>query len=185
MTSPNGVAATPARDLTETEVKELQTLAYQVESTIVNACTEIRTKGVVLAEALYVFLEKQLWRVLDYDSLNAFLAGPDISLSKGHVMKLTRVYRELCVDRGLPRAELEGVDFEKVQLALPALKDGKVKDGVLGIVSDARALSRSAMQEKYGDGDPDARLNAETEPERATCSNCGSYVEVSRLKGKA
>lgn len=181
MTTPNGVAATPARALTPEEQEDLATRAHETEAKIVKACQGIRTMGISLAKNLFEFNEEQMWRVLGYDSLNQFLAGPDIGLSKGHVMKLTRVYRELVVDRGVEMKELVGVDLEKVQFALPALKAGEVAP--LDVISDARALNREDMQVHYQRG-RDAPLAAEEEPERATCPTCQSFVPVERLRGE-
>lgn len=172
--------ATPTRDLSPQEAKELADRAHVVEAKIVKACQSIRTTGIYLAKYLSEFFAERYWMVLGYESQAAFLASPDIDLKERQALKLAAIYREVVVDRGVPEAELVGVDLEKIQKALPALKEGRA--GVLDVVSDAKALSRSDMAVKYGDGDPNARLDATQEPERKSCPTCGSYVEVERIK---
>lgn len=174
--------ATPA-DLTPQEKAALEQHAHEVEREIHRAKQAIFTAGIYLAKNVYELIEQQLWRVLGYESLNHFLASPDIELSKGHALKLTRIYRELVVDRGVPTKELVGVDLEKVQLALPAIKAGKAL--AQDAIADAKSLTRGDMAERYSQADPNAKLAAEDEPERATCPTCRSWVAADRLKGAA
>lgn len=178
-----GVAATPPRALTEEEKAELAERAHELERSIVKKRQLIETTGMHLARDLCEFLDKRCWQVLGYDSENQFLASPDVNLSKDHARKLARLYRELVEERGVTLAQLAGAGVEKLQIGLPALKAGKV--GPQDLVSDAKALSTGDMIARYREGDPDDRLAAHNEPEKATCDRCGSYVAVERLKGKA
>lgn len=175
------VAATPPRDLSPEETKQLRARAYELERNIVQKRLLIEQTGMSLARDLCEFLDNRLWQVLDYETETAFLQSPDVNLSEGHARKLARLYREIVEERGVPLKELAGASIEKLQIALPALKDGKV--GVRDVVSDAKVLGRSDMWVKYREGDPEARLAAEDEPVRKSCPTCGSYVPVEKLEG--
>lgn len=172
--------ATPTRDLTPGEVRELVAHAHDLERKIVQKRLLIETTGMSLARDLCEFLDGRLWMVLDYETETAFLQSPDVNLSEGHARKLARLYREIVEERGVPLKELTGASIEKLQIALPALKDGRA--GVQDVVSDAKVLGRADMWAKYREGDPGARLAAEEEPVRKSCPTCGSYVPVEKLE---
>lgn len=178
MADRNAVAATP-RELTPVEARALSDRAHELERSIVQKRQLIEMTGMYLARDLCEFLDERLWKILDYDSENQFLESPDIRLSEGHARKLVRLYREIVETRGVELKALAGASVENLQIGLPALKDGKV--GVQDVISDAKALGRSDMHAKYK-GDPNARLDAGSEPERRSCPRCGSYVPVERLE---
>lgn len=156
--------------------------AHRVEQEIVKGCKLARSALTYLAPRLLRFYEERMWEALGYDSMNQFLASPEIELSPSYVKAISYTYRDLVVHRGVPAQELEGVDLRKLQYALPAVKSGDVK--WQEAVSDARALSRPDMQDRYsGRRKPNAPLDADAEPERQTCPTCGSWVETERLEG--
>lgn len=154
--------------------------ARKVEADIVKGCRAVRTfGGVYLAGKFHEFLEGRMWEPLGYESQGEFLASPDIELGTSTVKNMVTVYRSLVVDRGVDPKALEGVDLRKVQYALPAVSSGDVlwQDAIAA----ARTLTRDDMKRRFS-GDPNARLDAEAEPERVTCPRCGSFVEAGRIE---
>ena len=169
-----------ARELTPAEAEALTARAHECEREIVRACQGIRTAGIFLAKHLYEFVEERYWQLLGYESLNAFLASPDIELQKTQVMKLKRIYGELVVSRGAEPSTLAGVDLNKLDAALPALKTGKTD--VQSVISDAKALTRDDFERLYRqNGGRDAPLDAEAEPARVQCPTCQQWTTEDRL----
>ena len=87
------------------------------------------------------------WRLLGYESLEEWLGDPAVGLTRTHFFRLTGLWRELVVERVVPHAGLRGVDMDKLDTALPAVKRGEVEPDEA--IADAHALSRSDLQQKY------------------------------------
>lgn len=161
------------------ERAELAKRARKVEEDIVRARLAINTAGMFLAGKLYEFIEGRMFEPLGYETQNEWLASPHIELKRTQVLRLTRVHRTLCVERNVPPAELEGVSPDKLDVTLDAIKSGAVtwQDAV----ADAKTLGRRDMRERYR-GDPNARLDANAEPEREQCPTCGTWVLAEKLE---
>src|SRR5215211_1915853 len=95
----------------------------------------------------YAFDDMDGWRLLGYESLEEWLGDPAVGLTRTHFFRLTGLWRELVVERGVPHAGLRGVDMDKLDTALPAVKRGEVEPDEA--IADAHALSRSDLQQKY------------------------------------
>jgi hypothetical protein len=150
--------------------QEITERAHELHTEIVRRCAAIRTAWVELAAFLHAFMDDRGWEVLGYDSENAYFADPEVGIGPTHGRRLLRVYRALVVERAVPPGELAGVEITKLDVTLPAVKAGDVD--LERAIADARALSRSDLEIRYA-GDPDAPLDATTEPERRKCPCCG------------
>jgi hypothetical protein len=113
---------------------------------------ELRTNWVRLAEHLYQWNEDKAWAALDYETLEEWLASPDIELSRSHYFRLVENYREFVVARGVKPELLGTVDFTKVREVLPAIRRGHVDPEEA--IADAQALTRTDLEEKYRHRDP-------------------------------
>lgn len=136
-----------------------------------------------MAGRLCEFVDGRMYEVLGYETQEEWLAGPEIELQKSQVAKMVRVYRAIVLEREVQHAALEGVDLDKLDYALPAIKAGKV--AWQDAVADAKNLGRRDMRERYrGDGvGLDDGLDAEREPVKIRCDHCGSWVPPDRLSG--
>lgn len=150
--------------------------AFDLERGIISDLKDMHTLWGRLAEKLYVFVEERAWKLRSCDSLEEWLAGPDIELGRTQVLRLVRVYRSLVVEHRVPLEDLEGLSLSKADVVLPAIRAGrKSTDEAL---SDARSMTRADLVVEY-DGDPTG-FDAEQEPAFCECSTCG---KVHRPKG--
>lgn len=143
--------------------------AASVEKRLRDAREAQRLSWVTLAGILYEFDEDDLWEPLGYESLNEWLAGPDVELTRKSFRDHVRIWRELVIERKVDWTDLAFVDFTKVRDALPFITSGRAQ--AKDVLSDAAVLTRSDLMEKYG-GDPNAPLAAENEPEPVKCPTC-------------
>jgi hypothetical protein len=150
--------------------------ASRLEREILDTCLRIRATWVELAGQLYTFHEDRCWEVLGYDTFEEWLASPDIDISRRHVFKLIEAYRELVIERGVSTDALGETEVTKVGTVLPAIRRGDVSTE--DALADVKALSRTDLVERYKD--PNASLDAESEPEWAVCEACGSRYKVGR-----
>ncbi len=100
-----------------------------------------------MAEALFAFNEEAGWRGCGYESLGEWLADPDITMQKRSYYRLVGAWREMHVLRKVPVPTLAQLDLSKVDIALPALKEGKAL--VSDVIADAEAMGARDMRIKY------------------------------------
>ena len=154
--------------------------AFILEQSIKTIIFEIRTNWVHLAGQLYLFHQAKAWQALGYDTMDEWLAGPDIDLSRRRVFSLVDTWRTMVVEGGVSPDLLEGVGPSKLQDTLPAVRRGTIT--AEQALADADVLSRSDLRTKYEqapalDG-PDEVLEATKEPAWARCPTCNSRYQV-------
>jgi hypothetical protein len=164
------------------EQERAVTAAYQLESAIVNNIKAIRAQWARLAECLFQFDLHDVWQTLGYDSLNQWLAGPDIEMSRSMFYGLVRAYRTLVVEGGATIEQLARIDYSKAQEVLPAVRRNFVDVGTA--IADAEVLSKSDLRERYsGDGAP-VLAGSVDQPVRPdafhweVCKSCGAKRKV-------
>lgn len=121
--------------------------AFNVEAKIKKGCSAIRAAWVALAGFLYEFQQEEMWRDLDHESFEAWLASPDIDLGRSQVYALIECYRELVLEREVPLDNLRGLEVSKVSQVLPAIRRGEVE--LDEAIADCESLSRLDLREKY------------------------------------
>jgi hypothetical protein len=166
----------PAQRVAERE--EVIDRAHKLRVEVSAAVANVRTAWWVLAERLYEFHELQAWKPLNYQSLDEFLAEPEVGLRRTQYFELVEAYRELVQVRKVRPAELEGVDYSKAMVVVPAIRAQKV--GWREALADARELSRSDLRIKYR-GNPNAPLDATAEP-LIPCPCCGKRGDPRLMK---
>lgn len=157
--------------------------AHALEQDIRRDMAEIRRRWVQLAATLYDFHAGRAWATLGHDTLESWLAGPDIDLSRRTFFELIETYRVLHIERGIHFDEIGRVDLSKAQVVLPAIRRGQVEP--MRALADAEALSRTDLREKYraipatatqGEADP-----VDMSPDAfhwESCPTCGSKIKV-------
>lgn len=153
--------------------------ASKLERQIVSSYEVVRAAWPHQAALLHRAHGKKVWLALGYENLNDWLDQSDIPLSRSSYMLLVRLYETFVVKHELPVERLEIVEVTKAREVLAAVRRDRIDaESALG---DAGSLSRSDLIEKYRK-DPQARLDAELEPERSRCPTCGSWVPVEQLR---
>lgn len=161
------------------ERERLAAEANEVQQDIVRGIKAVHSAWLFVAAKAYRFMEGRMWERLGFESQNEWLASPEVEQARSHMMAITRVYRELVVDRGVPVEQLQGVSIRKLEIGLPAIEKG---DPWPDVVADARTLTRPDMEKRYRQpGGTRAPLNAAAEPDCQSCPMCGSWVEKDKI----
>lgn len=157
--------------------------AYSAEEGIVRDIRNIRKQWVALAAKLYDFNTSRLWVTLGYESLDHWLATPDVELSRRTYYNLIEAHRELVVERGVDPSLLGSVDVTKVAEVLPAVRRGHVSVDIA--LADCEVLTRNDLRDKYSGREPLEPQGAiEDQPIRADhfhyekCPQCGAKTKV-------
>lgn len=144
--------------------------AFLLDREVVAGCRAIRQAWILLASYLHEMQDGRLYRLLDCDSFERWLATPEISLSRSHAYALIGAYSEFVIEWGLQPEVVGAVEVTKLAETLPAIRAGEVTaDEAL---ADAESLSRSDLREKYRHDT--GQLDAEAEP--PVCPACGRRV---------
>jgi hypothetical protein len=155
--------APAARDLTPAEAEARRQTCQVLDGQIRHAIRVGRAAMWELAQRLHDFDEEAGWLALGYDTLGAWLADREVDLTESTYRRLLRVYRETAVLRGLPLPTLEALDLSKVDIVLPAVKEGRARLGPA--LEDAATKTARQLRKEYAasNGKPpiDGRL---TEP---------------------
>lgn len=150
-----------------------------IDQTIKELLQDIRTRWVALAALLYHFHHGKGWFIAGYDTLEEWLATPEIEISRRMFFLLIESYRELAVDRHIPVENLKGIDMTKVQAVLPAIRRGQVD--WQEALADARVLTRGDLRIKYTDIPPTGEIDRNIKPDDFRwdeCPTCGHKVKV-------
>lgn len=159
--------------------EELATQAFKMERRIIANAEKVSGATWELAKDLFEFHEAGGWTHVGYDTLEEFLARPELGMSRGQFFRLTQMWRDLVLVKAVEPKELETTEPTKVREVLPSIMRGEVsvEDGL----ADAKELGKMDLRRKYNPKErkqePDAPLNADEEPVRVQCEACGSWFE--------
>lgn len=121
--------------------------AFGLEADIVAGIKVIRQQWVKLAGHLFEFQQTQAYATLGYETLEQWLASPDIELSRRTFFALTEAYRELVVNRQVEPTRLGAIDMTKAMEVLPAIRRNQVDlDTAL---ADCEVLTRTDLRDRY------------------------------------
>jgi hypothetical protein len=167
----SAVQAPVARELTAEEQQERAQFCFQIEQRIMKAIEVGRGALWELTASLYEFHLQNGWTALGHESMNEWLAQPEIAMTKTMYMRLVRRYRELVVNRNLPvfridpdvdreddedldelAAEepvivLSELDPSKLDIVMPAIEEGTKK--LDQILDDVKTLGARDLRETY------------------------------------
>jgi hypothetical protein len=157
--------------------------AYRLEDRIVTGIAAIRHQWAQLAGDLYEFQSTNAWQTLGYDTLEQWLSGPGIEMSRRMFFALTEAYRELVVNRGVKVDQLAKVDMTKALEVLPALRRGQVD--VETAMADCEVLTRTDLRDRYSgralpplSGPVDDQAFQADDFHYENCPTCGSRIKV-------
>jgi hypothetical protein len=100
-----------------------------------------------LAEALYHFDEASGFRRLGHESLEEWLAQPEVGITKSVYYNLVGSWRKMVVHRSIEPARLHQLDPSKVSIVAEAV--GKSKVSVEDAFNDVETLGYRDLREKY------------------------------------
>lgn len=124
---------------------------------------------VPLAASLHAFHAAKGWTVHeDTPTFTSWLAQPEIGMAYRTAKDMVDVWDVFVIEHATPINDLVLTNPSKLAATLPAVRDGRVTAD--RAVHDAIALSRGDLRELYRN--PDAGLDAETEPVPCVCE-CG------------
>lgn len=168
------------------------TLAYNVEADIRQLVGTLRASWVALAERLYTFATQEMWRDLGHDTLESWLADPELDIGRRNFFYLKGMWHDLVIRAGAKPELLARTESGRWQEVLPAIRRGQVS--VESALADCESLSRSDLRERYSAGGSDSRPTAngrvpdltthyEAGDERfVICPVCSSRVPEDRLR---
>lgn len=162
------------------EHQELVNKAHHIDKKIREGVSATRTAMIMLGGFFHDAFEQRVWELLGYEDRKEWLASPGIELRESSAQAVAQVWRETVVERELEPGKLQGIDVRKVQIVLPAVRDGRAE--LEPALDDCRELGRRDLAIKYAQDDPDAPLDAETEPEMGRCPACGRWTKISDIK---
>jgi hypothetical protein len=176
------VAAAEVKPVSKEDAEKFIQAAFNSERAIKEAAQHVHEAWWELSEHLYAFHEAGYWSALGYDSLDEFLAQPDLGISRSQFFKMTKTWRDLVVVKKLPASDLKEIEPTKVREVVPAIMRGDVSPE--DALDDAKGLSfrdvvrkyRPEEQGKHGQkADDSTPLDASSEPQAVQCNVCGSW----------
>lgn len=162
------------------EREELAKKAHYLDSKIREGMGATRTAMIMLGGFFHEAFEERIWEQLDCEDRKEWLASPGIELKESSAQAVAQVWRETVIDRELEPPKLEGIDVRKVQIILPAVRDGRTK--LEPALDDCRLLGRRDLAIKYAQDDPDGPIDPDSEPEMGRCPACGRWCKITDLK---
>lgn len=154
--------------------------AFAIETRIKEVCVSISTNWWELAELLYTFHEGGYWSYTDAETLDEFLAQPEIGISRALFFQMTRCWRDLVVTRGVDPETLRTLQPSKVREVVPAIVAGRVE--IEEAFADVQSLGFRDLRKEYTEGEKGRGLDAGREPERVQCEGCGSWLTPEKLR---
>lgn len=143
-----GVA--PSASLVEGEVLSLQgaaDVAHQAHQQVLTGLRRTREGLIQTAAGCHALASQEGWSALGYDSLAEYLAAPEITLSRSEFYRLADIYETYVLKGEVDPAVLTGAGESKLEVPLPAIKQGLVSADVAA--SDAEALTRKELRDRY------------------------------------
>jgi hypothetical protein len=143
-------AAPEHRDLTPGEQDALRQEAFAVERAIIAGQKAVSTEMWKLAEHVYRFHEGGMWGLLGYDTLEEFLAQPEVTMRRTQFFRLSKAWRDLVVTKQIPVSRLEQIEPSKVHEVTPAIMRGEKK--VDEALADAESMGVRDLRIAYDNG---------------------------------
>lgn len=135
------------KQLTKDEQQALADNAFRLDAGIRDGIRRTAKELWALSAFVYEFHEGACWALLGYDTLDEYLAQPDVTMSRTQFFRLSKVYRDLVIVRKIPVAKLEEIDPSKVHEVAPAIVRGDVK--AADALADAKELGARDLRDKY------------------------------------
>ena len=140
--------------------------AYQLHSNILECKERIEGNFFMMGDELRKMRDNSRYLALGYESFNAYLASPELSINRAQAYKLMNIAGQ-CKRLNLEPSSLLDIDKDKLALVLPSIsseEDPQIK------IAAARSLSRSDLKALYSGEEPHEQDDTE---HSHTCRSCG------------
>jgi len=125
-----------------------------------------------IGRLLKIIRDEGYYQQLGYDTWIEFVRSGEITIKQSTIYAYISIYEMYVMKYGLPPQELAEVPWDKLHLALPAVRRAGGKEEVKEWVTKARTLSRSDLRIEIGEVEP--LRKAKTILVKAfRCDDCG------------
>jgi hypothetical protein len=90
--------------------------------------------------------DESLWKLLNYDSFEEFLADPDLAFKRSYAYQLMSLYKMYVLKLNVGRSRLEAIGPHRLIKLLPFMSDGQTQ-----LLADAEHLSLSDLNEEIAE----------------------------------
>lgn len=165
----------------EQELEEQARVAHELHARVVGRVRAIRREWIYLAAELHEFFRIEGWRALGHASKEAYLASPELGISRTQAYRLVEGYRELVIERQVEVDRLARLDSSTVWEVLPAIRRGQVEPDKA--LADCEVLGQMDLREEYrklpATQAPGERRAIEPDDfHYENCPTCGSRIRV-------
>jgi len=153
---------------------------YQISLEITTAKRNLAHNYLTLGKLLSTVKREELYMVGDFDTFDAYLADPTISMSYATASRLINCYEIFVEHYQLDAEELKLIDFSKVAELLPVVKnlDLPVEEvtHLLKQANDMTIKDLRVYKKELAGVDVDHCQHEWVKREHWTCSKCGERV---------
>jgi len=153
---------------------------YQISLEIANAKRNLAQNYLMLGKLLSTVKQEELYTIGDYDTFDAYLADPSISMSYATASRLINCYEIFVEHYKLDTDELKLIDFSKVAELLPIVKnlDLPVEEvtHLLKRANDMTIRDLRIYKKELAGVDVEHCQHEWVKREHWTCSKCGDRV---------
>ena len=137
-----------ADGLTKTEEVEVPVadIAHENFTRTIDAKCEIAKNFLTLGKLLKECLDEGYWKLLGSESFEAYVAQPEIALSRSYAYQVVKLYEVYVQKLGLATETLQAIGPHRLIRLLPAAEDGRFDEEMLG---KAASLSLSDLETEY------------------------------------
>ena len=107
-------------------VEKIASLASSIERDVISTIADIRRSWAELAAHLYAANQHSAWLALGYETLDEWLAQPEIDLGRRYFLQLVETYRVLHIEHGVDVNEIGRVDVTKAIVVLAAVREDQI-----------------------------------------------------------
>jgi hypothetical protein len=152
-----------AQDLTPEQREARIQHCHDLHTQIAASLRAGRDAAWAFARAVYEFDQENGWSALGYETLNDYLADPEIAVRRSTYFQARKRYEKIVIQRSVESSRLDSLDPSKVDLVLPAIEQGKVK--LEDALDDVEALGSRDLREKYYGRKEEPVAEPEPDPE--------------------
>lgn len=161
----------------EAQLRERTVQAQGAHEMLITGLHHAHRGLALVSDACWRLRQGEGWVALGYDSVSAYLASPEVSLSRAQFYAHADIWQVYVVDGGCDERRLCAPS--KLEVPLPAIKDGQVT--AEEALADCEALGLRDLRAKYRGDEEDSGGGAATDPHPGldyplACRACGVLI---------
>lgn len=143
--------------------------AFTIDLHLRQLKVETNKNFLLMAKLLKQVRDERLWKDLDYESFESYIAQPELGFDRTSVYRFIGIHEKFVDELKVPPVELQRYDYSKLDVIKPHVTE-KNKDKLLELVE---SNSRSDLRESL----IEMKLIKSKEYQR--CTICGGDLETS------